>query len=253
MSARTTLRDVVVVIPCYNEARRLDAAEVGAITAAGPRVLLVNDGSTDATLAVLEQIAATHDGVDVLDLGVNGGKGEAVRRGLAAALESGGAIVGFADADMSTPPHELVRLASVLCDDPSMDVVLGSRVSLLGRSVDRSVIRHYSGRVFATAAGAVLGLRVYDTQCGAKFFRSVPGVRVALSEPFHSRWSFDVELIGRLVSGRSALETTRFVEVPLQEWHDVAGSKLTLGGSLRSGLELVSIARALRRWRAQVA
>lgn len=243
----------VVVIPCFNEAGRLVAEQVAAVAASGAHVLLVNDGSTDATLEVLHRIASTHADVEVLDLGINRGKGEAVRRGMLAALDGGADLVGFADADMSTPPHELVRLATILRDDATMDVVLGSRVSLLGRRVDRSQMRHYSGRVFATAAGVVLGLRVYDTQCGAKFFRAAPGVRAALSEPFHSRWSFDVELIGRLVTGRAAIDPSRFREVPLREWRDVAGSKLTFAGSVRSGLELVLIARALRRWRSQPA
>lgn len=253
MTAQPTLAGVVIVVPCFNEAERLVDAQIGKITDSGARVLLVNDGSTDATLAVLDRIAAAYDGVQFLDLGINVGKGEAVRRGMLAALDDGAEIVGYADADMSTPPHELVRLASLLRNDPSMDVVLGSRVSLLGRQVDRSVMRHYSGRVFATAAGVVLRLRVYDTQCGAKFFRAVPGVHVALGEPFHSRWSFDVELIGRLVSGRASIDSARFLEVPLSEWHDVGGSKLTFGGSVRSGFELVLIARALRRWRSQLA
>lgn len=254
MSANSaSVAGTTVVVPCYNEAGRLVVEHLERLVVAGASVVLVNDGSTDSTGELLDRIASDHPEISVLHLATNSGKAEAVRRGMLTALELGASVVGYADADMSTPPQELLRLAAVLRDEPSMDVVLGSRVSLLGRKVDRSVMRHYSGRVFATAAGAVLRLRVYDTQCGAKFFRDVPGVRAALAAPFHSRWSFDVELIGRLAAGPSAIDTARFREVPLREWHDVAGSKLTFVGSVRSGLELVVIARALRRWRSQPA
>ncbi len=244
---RTTL-----VIPCFNEAARLDPAAVAELAVDGRRVLLVNDGSTDATLDLLRSISRRHETVDLLDLQPNRGKAEAVRCGLNLALEEGAEVVGFGDADMSTPVHELVRLAGIAAADPTVEVVLGSRVTLLGRHVERSALRHYTGRVFATAAGLILRMRVYDTQCGAKFFRAGPALHDALSEPFHSRWAFDVELLGRLVRGRGdvpGIPEAAFVEVPLREWRDVRGSKLGLAGSIRSGLELALIARALAAWR----
>ena len=95
-------------------------------------------------------------------------------------------------------------------------------MALLGHRIERSWARHYLGRLFATASSQVLGLPVYDTQCGAKVFRDGPALRAALATPFTSRWAFDVELLGRLGTGADR----RFLEVPLERWHDVGGSKL---------------------------
>ena len=107
--------------------------------------------------------------------------------------------------------------------------------------------RHYSGRVFGTLSSIVLGFQVYDTQCGAKVFRNGPELRASIAHPFSSKWAFDVELLGRLAIEYQG--TDGFKEVPLHEWHDVAGSKLSLRSSLRSTADLLRIRRALRRAR----
>jgi glycosyltransferase involved in cell wall biosynthesis len=166
--------------------------------------------------------------IGVLDLEKNGGKAEAVRRGLVAALEGGAQIVGYLDADLATPSAEMRRLLR-LFNGLEADVLLASRVALLGRDIQRRASRHYLGRVFATAAALVLHERVYDTQCGAKLFRRTPALERALAEPFLSRWVFDVELIGRLLAGARgvpAIERSRIVEEPLMVWRDVPGSKI---------------------------
>ena len=70
---------------------------------------------------------------------------------------------------------------------------------MMGTDIRRSAVRHYTGRLFATAGSLVLGVPVYDTQCGAKAFRVTDALRAALAEPFVSRWAFDVEVLGRLL------------------------------------------------------
>src|SRR3990172_5614986 len=94
-----------LIIPCYNEASRLPASDLWALAGqSGLHLILVDDGSTDTTRLELEAFAAESKGrADVLVLARNGGRGEAVRAGLLAALERGASVVGFADADMSTP------------------------------------------------------------------------------------------------------------------------------------------------------
>ena len=241
---------LTVVVPCYNEAARLDAAPLLAFvdTHADASLLLVDDGSTDATGAVLDRLAAQRPGrVRALSLTPNGGKAEAVRRGLRDALAAGAEIVGYLDADLSTPPAEVDDLLTGLAR-PGVQVAIGARVGMLGYDIDRSAVRHYLGRVFATAASIILRARVYDTQCGAKLFRAGPALSEALSTAFLSRWAFDVELLGRLLigtPGAPALPLAAIVEVPLPVWHDVKGSKLGLTGMAQTLRDLFLVANDL--------
>jgi hypothetical protein len=152
--------------------------------------------------------------------------------------------LGYLDADMAAPASEILRLVDVAVGNPCVDVVLGSRVALLGRDVQRSVLRHYTGRVFATIASIVLAKPVYDTQCGAKLFRRTDAFDEAIVAPFRSRWAFDVELLGRLES--AGVDPSRFWEEPLLIWRDVSGSQRTLLGSVRATFELLPIWRDLR-------
>lgn len=220
-----------VVVPCYNEAERLDEAPLLTFLdrCGEASLLFVNDGSTDATAERLAAIASRSPArIEVLSLSPNGGKAEAVRQGMLQALGRGAGTVGYLDADLSTPPDELLRLRAKF-ERPEVEVVLGARVALLGTDIERSAVRHYLGRVFASAASLILKARVYDTQCGAKLFRATPALAAALATPFISRWAFDVELLGRLLAGSAsapALPLAGIVEVPLATWHDIGGSKL---------------------------
>jgi dolichyl-phosphate beta-glucosyltransferase len=112
-------------------------------------------------------------------------------------------------------------------------------------------VRHYLGRVFASAASLALGIQVYDTQCGGKVFRSSPALRAALSRPFISRWAFDVELLGRLLFPHSgtSISVNDIVEHPLRVWRHTPGSKLTLASMAAAALDLGLIAFELGRRR----
>lgn len=236
--------DCTVVIPCYNEQHRLDRTSVAALVNGGCKVLLVDDGSTDDTLSLLNDIAAGSDAVSVHALERNSGKSEAVRQGLTEAMTRGCSFVAYADADFATPASEVLRLVET-CATASHRVVIGSRVALMGHDIQRSNARHYTGRLFATASSLVLGFPVYDTQCGAKVFATDSALHEALAQPFLGRWSFDVELLGRL----AVRGTDGFLEVPLSEWREVGGSKLGLVDSVRSTVELIGVRRSLRRFR----
>jgi glycosyltransferase involved in cell wall biosynthesis len=252
-AAAATVPRLVVVVPCYNEEARLDTAAFRAFDRAGGGVqfCFVNDGSRDGTLPLLQRLVAEAPGLGfVLDLVTNHGKAEAVRRGLLAAVATQASYVGFWDADLATPLDELPRFAAVLDERTEVEIVLGSRVRLLGRQIERRAVRHYLGRVFATGASITLGLAVYDTQCGAKLFRSTPRLRALLSVPFLTSWVFDVEILARFARslrgepGLGAAE--RVYELPLRRWTDVPGSKVRPWDFVRSGVEL------LRIWNAYV-
>ena len=237
-----------IVIPCYNEAKRLEEVSVASVVAAPDvNVVLVDDGSTDNTWSRLQEIESRH--VELLRMARNVGKAEAVRLGMGQALRLGAEVTGYADADFATPPREVVRLVDTV-QEKGANVVLGSRWLHLGAEIRRSAFRHYTGRVFATFASMLLRMPVYDTQCGAKVFRVTDNLRAALDEPFLSRWAFDVELIGRLrkgMAGREGYPLSAFVEVPLEEWADMRGSKMGPLDMVRATFELFVISRALRR------
>lgn len=215
------------------------------------KILLVDDGSRDGTKEILQRLASEHSQIETLILPENRGKAEAVRAGLIHLMEQGHGWVGYADADFATPASELVRLLEI-GEKVRPEFLIGSRVLLLGTDIERKPKRHYLGRIFATFASMALDLKVYDTQCGAKFFRSSPEVLEALREPFFSRWAFDVELIGRLKTIYPVRTRTTFIEVPLLEWRDIGGSKLKFSSMLKAGLDLIVIARRLRRHRRQL-
>ena len=244
--------DAVTVVPCFNEAKRLQGeALLGLVAEPGHAVLFVNDGSRDDTGAMLDALAARRpDVVRVLHLAKNGGKAEAVRAGLRAALAGGAKIVGYFDADLATPPEEMLRLMHLL-DDARVQFAMASRVALLGRNIERTPLRHYLGRVFASAASLALAMRVYDTQCGAKAMRASPLLVHALEQPFTTRWVFDVELMMRLIAGNEAgrLHPSDFIEMPLRSWEDVKGSKLSSKAMAGAAADLVRLARWFRRER----
>jgi dolichyl-phosphate beta-glucosyltransferase len=244
----TTEGPTVIVVPCFNEELRIDERAFAAIAAPGKmRLLFVDDGSTDATAQVLARLAASSPGIDVFSLSANAGKAEAVRRGLLVAIRGGATTVGYYDADLATPPEDLERLIRMLLDRPDLTGVFGSRVARLGSSIERKALRHYLGRAYATIASVALGVTVYDTQCGAKVFRVSDALAAALAEPFRSSWAFDVELLHRLLRGIAdvpGVPATGFVEVPLDRWRDVTGSKLRLTPALAALFDLVAIARS---------
>jgi len=244
---------VTLVVPCYNEADRFPADRFADALErqANLTLLLVNDGSRDGTLELLLAFEQAHQlRASVLNLERNGGKAEAVRAGVRHAIECGAPLVGYWDADLATPLEELPRFVEVFETSPQVLMTLGSRVRLLGHRVDRSAVRHYLGRIFATAASLALNVPVYDTQCGAKVFRGNATMAEAFGEPFLSRWCFDVELLFRVLIAHERLDERRPVhdwlrELPLTSWHDVAGSKLKSTDFVRAGSDLL---RMIRRY-----
>jgi glycosyltransferase involved in cell wall biosynthesis len=230
MPGRTPL---TVVVPCFDEARRLPVEAFREALRSAPWLSLhfVDDGSRDGTAQVLEAVRrGFEDRVSITRMERNAGKGEAVRAGMRKATAGSAAYVGYADADLATPLDALAEMADLLDLRPELLLVMGARVKTLGRSIDRRRTRHYLGRVIATFTSRTLGLPVYDTQCGAKLFRAGPVVTALFEEPFSTRWLFDVELLARLLrlhrQGVLPHPASIVLEHPLARWSDVPGSKV---------------------------
>lgn len=246
---------ITVVVPCFDEALRLDTPAILAFARAHPeiRLLFVDDGSGDATREVLRELVSQRPRqLDLLGLDRNVGKAEAVRRGVLQVLDDGHATaVGYWDADLATPLHLIPTFAQRLQAAPRLHILLGARVKMLGYTVRRHVLRHYAGRVMATAATTLLGMPVYDTQAGAKLIRVGEGTRALFAQPFSSRWAFDVELLARWLAANPDIAArdagVHLEEMPLRTWVDVPGSKVRLKDFVKGPVDLARIAWRYRR------
>lgn len=233
---------IAFVVPCYNEAKRTKFHVFKEWKKSNSDVdfFFVNDGSTDNTLEVLK---SHFEDSQIIDLPKNGGKAEAVRLGMLqlCTLEKYSHI-GFLDADLATPLSEIELFLKQVKREKL--VIMGSRWLHLGVNIQRKWYRHYLGRVFATAASILLNLPVYDTQCGAKLFGRKELVGV-VEQPFISKWIFDVELFLRLKN--SGVPIKAWYEVPLNNWEDVAGSRLKITDFLKAPLEMLALYRRYGR------
>ncbi len=253
MSEPRPLEGFTLVIPCFNEALRLDERKLLEFAGEHPalRWLLVDDGSTDDTWTILQRLRSRRpDAFDLLRLPRNLGKAEAVRRGMLAALREPTRYVGYWDADLATPLEALLDFSQVLEEHPAIELAIGSRVQLLGRDIVRHAARHYVGRAFATLVSLVLHLKIYDSQCGAKIFRVTEHTEALFRLPFRTRWIFDVELLARLIRLHrppGSLPVEKLVyEMPLKAWHDVRGSRLRKRDFARAVVDLARVYLTLR-------
>jgi glycosyltransferase involved in cell wall biosynthesis len=244
---------VSLVVPCFDESERLDPGAFldFARAHADVRLCFVDDGSTDATPAQLDRLAAAlPERIAVHHLPTNRGKGAAVREGIRAERKYDPCYVGYWDADLAAPLPFALSLAEHLDRHPELVLAAGSRVLMLGRPIARRAMRHYLGRVAATLVSMVLGAPVYDSQCGAKLLRNGPQLDLILERPFRSRWLFDVEILARIARAEGgppdAALHRRVHEVPLPAWTDVAGSKVGVRDLLSLPIELVRIWHANR-------
>jgi len=235
--------EVCIVVPCFNEAHRLRSADLVAFADAHPdaALCLVDDGSADGTFGVLERMRASRPGrIFVERLPSNRGKAEAVRAGVQFAARLPSAFIGYWDADLSTPLEEVDGMLRVLTETPGCVLAMGSRVKRLGARIERKTSRHVLGRVFSTCAVQILGVSVYDSQCGAKLFRA-DHADIFFGEPFLTRWLFDLEMLVRLRNARGDAFERSVCEVPISRWSEVGGSKLSPAAMLSVPFELLRV------------
>src|SRR5215469_14800090 len=186
-----------VVIPCFNEAARIGETlrlTLDYLMANAPEseLIVVNDGSIDATAAIArEGLRDAKIETRLLENFPNRGKGAAVRSGLLTARTPIGL---FSDADLSTPLEETPKLIEPIADG-DLDIAFGSRAldrSLIG--VHQSWRREQAGRIFNLLVRLATGLPFWDTQCGFKAFR-LDACRPILEAARIEGFAFDVELL----------------------------------------------------------
>ena len=239
------MQKIGIVIPCYNESKRFDREQFVEFLKNNPSIdfCLVNDGSTDGTGNMLSALALEHRGRIVFkNLDINMGKADAIRQGIIHGFNNKTYdYLGFIDADFSAPLNQIDYLITFCQGRLSHAMIAGSRVQRMGASIIRSSMRHYMGRVFATFAGWILGLHMYDSQCGLKLIR-MDVMDDLFGERFLTQWLFDLELVLRLRKrfGEEGV-TSEILEVPLTVWHEKGASKLKFKFFLSVPLDLLRI------------
>ena len=237
---------VVIIIPCYNEADRLDTNKFIDYLSKNTHLhfIFIDDGSTDNTNLIIKQIILKFNSLASLLINeTNKGKAESVRLGVIESYKMNPDFIGFLDADLAAPIGEIDNLLKIIKKDKTKEVVFASRIQLIGSEIKRNYFRHFFGRVFATVVSNILNLPVYDTQCGAKIF-SRKICDDIFYEQFISPWLFDVELFARLLNVYGMERTIQMsYEYPVSKWVDIDGSKVKPIFFLKDPFELLKIVR----------
>ena len=226
-----------IVIPAFNEEKRLPGTLDRILEWLKQQdlkfqeVVVVDDGSRDATAGVAEKYSQPPSPVRLLRNPGNKGKGYAVRHGM---LDAAGDWILYTDADLSAPIEELKKLYSSAAAQNAV-IAIGSRAvdrSLV--AVHQSAFREYSGRFFNLVMRTVTGLPFHDTQCGFKLYRA-DAAKEVFTRQEQDGFSFDVEDL--VIAQKLGL---RAVEVPVR-WSNVEGTKVTMAQGMRSFTDLLQI------------
>lgn len=219
-----------IIIPAFNEAARIGSCLSEVVSVLDnhrwdAEIIVVNDGSRDATASIVREFAARDPRIRLVENPGNRGKGFSVRRGF---QESCGEIVMFTDADLSAPMDEASRLFAAISD--GADIAIGSRwLESTRQTIRQPWYRQLFGRCFNLLTRLVMGLNYADTQCGFKAFRRDAALRIARLERIE-RWGFDPEML--FLAGKMGYKVR---EVPVTWAHDQR-SRLSY---LKDGLKMI--------------
>jgi glycosyltransferase involved in cell wall biosynthesis len=237
---------VVIIIPCFNEAKRINSTQWINYIQDHPNYffVFVNDGSKDETAVIIEAIAKKYKNIEIITDPKNQGKASAVRKGILYSFQKYSfELIAFIDADLSTPLAELDKFEHILLANKQVDILLGSRVQMLGKKIQRNLFRHYIGRIIATFICKILNEPVYDTQCGLKMFRKNIAYDL-INEDFICKWLFDVEILARYkIKYGSKSFNEKLMEIPVKEWTEKQNSKLRYYQFMSIIFELIRIKR----------
>ena len=242
MMIETEQPNLSVVIPAYNEQKRLKTAIPSIVSHLRLRgrpfeIIVVNDGSRDDTARVTEELTETYPMIRLITLNHNRGKGAAVRAGMLAAR---GRYVLFTDADQSTPISELEKL-SVKLEGESYDIAIGSRAANGADVQGQPGYRVLAGKLFGLGTRLLVLGGIADTQCGFKCMKREAAQKV-FPQVTSDTAIFDVEMLA--VASR---EGYRVAEVPVT-WVRDPDTRIpyNLRRAIRIWAELFRIKRAQR-------
>lgn len=240
------MNSFIIIIPCYNEAKRLPVKSYSDFLENEKQVsiLFVNDASSDKTMEVLTTLGAKHPNqIRIIQNEYNLGKAESIRNGIRYTLENYNALTfAYLDADLATSLEECFSYKNYLVD--TTEFVFASRILKIGSIVERKFSRFFFGRIIATIISSILDIKVYDTQCGCKVFTK----RIAeliFQNPFISRWLFDVELFSRILTHFGKEKALSLMnEIPVKQWIDVGDSKVRMSYFFQLWIDLYKIRKS---------
>lgn len=215
-----------IVVPAHNEEMRISpmlddyCSYFSKIYGKDFELFVVVNYTTDNTLGVVKKFAKRFRQVRFVDIPEHTGKGGAIAYGLSRAR---GDIIGYVDADGSTPASAFYDLVKILEDDKGVSGVIASRWrsgSIINRK--QPVSRRIASRVFNLMVRVMFGLNYSDTQCGAKAFMA-EALKKIISRLGVTKWAFDIDLLHNLKKSGF-----RVVEIPTT-WNDREDSKLNVG------------------------
>ena len=236
--------DLSVVVPAYNEAKRIEGSLQTAVLYLQEHhpsfeIIVVDDGSTDDTVDRLRCLCASDSRIRLLRLSPNQGKGAAVKRGM---LQARAERVLFMDADLATPMSELEKLMAAL--DRGADVAIGSRgtpESQVRRS--QGIWRENMGKTFNLIVQALVLPGIWDTQCGFKLFTQKAS-KLIFEQMTTKRFAFDVEVVCLAQALNFRLE-----EVPIQWYHQPESKVSITRDSLHSLIDVATLRMRFGRFR----
>ena len=225
MAEITNVTNSVIVVPCYNESKRINPEQyLDQLKKFSSTVILVDDGSPDDTYKVLHKLEmSAPDRFGAIKMIKNKGKAEAVRLGMNHALQEyrHAKYIGYLDADLAVKFSEAPDMIDCFKKNPNITTVIGVRTRNEGYDIQRSNIKYFMQRIIAKMGNMLFSPDVIDTQCGAKFFKA-EALKTVIKEPFISKWLFDQELLTRLYKQRKSDEWLH--SYPVKSWTEIGNS-----------------------------
>lgn len=219
---------ICIIIPCFNEGKRILAKEYLEFLKNHPHfnLLFVNDGSSDNTLEVLTHLQKQHDNIDVFQINKNVGKAEAIRQGATKILPKKYDLIGYLDADLAIPFSEVLRLEQKIKE--GYHFVFSSKKPTKDSNLEIKFKRYFVGRVLSFMVSKSLKLKIYDTQCGCKLMTKEIA-ETAFNKKFFSAWLFDVEIMWRIIIEKSrAFFNEKALEIPVKKLIDRGSSRIKI-------------------------